>query len=138
MLNPFMRVSSVSSLFITPPWGMESKNFFYNQVWEVESGLSADDLLREILRVERELGRVRENGMGYQDRLIDIDILLFGSEIIEEPHLKVPHPHLSKRAFALMPLLELAPDLKDPNNGKAYQTCLAELESEIQKIKRIG
>lgn len=138
MLNPFMRVSSVSSLFITPPWGMESKNFFYNQVWEVESGLSADDLLREILRVERELGRVRENGIGYQDRLIDIDILLFGSEIIEEPHLKVPHPHLNKRAFALMPLLELAPNLKDPSNGKAYQTCLGELESEIQKIKRIG
>lgn len=138
MLNPNVRVSSVSSIFITPPWGMESKNLFYNQVWSVQTSLSADALLREILGVERDLGRLREKGKGYQDRLIDIDILLYGDEIIEEPHLKVPHPHLPQRAFALLPLLELEPSLRNPRDGKAYQSCLNGLESEIQKIKRLG
>ena len=111
---------------------------FHNQVWEVETGLAAHDLLDVLLEVEQRLGRTRVSSEGYQDRLIDLDILLFRSEVINDSRLSVPHPHLCKRAFALLPLLELESTLRSPIDGMLYEDCLAELSSDRNNIKRIG
>jgi len=137
MLNPFIRVSRVSSLYITPPWKMLSENWFYNQVWEVETDWTPMELLDEILRVESALGRIRNKSGQYEDRIIDIDILLFKGLKIDSERLKVPHPHLEQRAFALLPLLELDSELSRPGESVKYQRALEDLAEDTRKIKRL-
>lgn len=101
-------VVAVSSLYRTPPWGLTDQPDFLNAVAAVDCRLGARDLLALCLEVEASLKRVRDIRWG--PRVIDIDILMFGSERIDEAGLQVPHPRMVERAFVLLPLSEIATD----------------------------
>ena len=103
------RVSAVSSLYRTPPWGKLDQPDFLNAAAAIETELVPRALLDLCLDVERRLKRVREERWG--PRLIDIDILVFGDRVIHETGLEVPHPRMLERAFVLAPLAEIAPGL---------------------------
>ena len=119
------RVVAVSTLRETAPWGYADQPAFLNGALEVESGLTARELLDALLGVERELGRVRAGGPRYGPRTIDLDLLVFGDEVVAEPGLTVPHPRLSERAFALEPLAELDPELVVPALGRVSDLLAA-------------
>lgn len=103
------RVSAVSRLYRTPPWGKTDQSFFYNCCAAVDTTLSPDELLAVCLDIEREMKRVRIERWG--PRTIDIDILTFGDIDRDEPLLTIPHPRMTERGFVLMPLADFAPDL---------------------------
>ncbi|UVK45557.1 2-amino-4-hydroxy-6-hydroxymethyldihydropteridine diphosphokinase [Mesorhizobium sp. AR07] len=103
------RVTGVSSLYRTPPWGKLDQPDFLNAAAEISTRLAPRALLDLCLDAERKLKRVREERWG--PRLIDIDILVFGDRVIHETGLEVPHPRMLERAFVLAPLAEIAPDL---------------------------
>ncbi len=103
------RVTGVSSLYRTPPWGKLDQPDFLNAAAEISTVLAPRALLDLCLDAERKLKRVREERWG--PRLIDIDILVFGDRVIHETGLEVPHPRMLERAFVLAPLAEIAPSL---------------------------
>ena len=117
----------LSSLIETEPWGLRDQPPFLNAAAEVETHLPARAFLDRLLAVERRLGRLR-TGKRWGPRTIDLDLLLFGAETIDEPGLTVPHPYLLQRAFALEPLSELSPELEIPGNGTVSE-ALAGLQS---------
>lgn len=104
-----IRVISVSSLYRTPPWGKLDQPDFLNAAAQVRTALSARALLRACLVIERSLKRERAERWG--PRPIDIDILVYGTGAIREEGLEIPHPRMLERAFVLVPLAEIAPDL---------------------------
>ncbi len=107
----------MSTLRETEPWGPVEQPPFLNGAAAVETSLEPRALLDVLLEVERRLGRVRDERWG--PRTIDLDLLLYGDTVVDEPGLTVPHPRLRERAFALEPLLELDPDLVVPGQGSA-------------------
>ena len=111
-----IEVLAVSRLRETDPVGVEDQPRFLNGAAALETTLGPRALLDTLLRVERELGRVRE-GVRFGPRTIDLDLLLYDAEIVEEPGLTVPHPRLHERRFALEPLAELDPGLELPGRG---------------------
>ena len=117
---------AVSSLRETDPVGYEDQPRFLNGVAELRTSLSARELLERLLAVERRLGRVRGEGPRFGPRTIDLDLLLYGDELIDEPGLQIPHPRLHERRFALEPLAELDPALEVPGRGPV-QALLAGL-----------
>lgn len=114
--EPGIEVVSVSSLRETDPVGHANQPRFVNAAAAVETGLPARELLDRLLGIERRLGRTRE-GPRFGPRTIDLDLLLYGAERIDEPGLEVPHPRLHERLFALEPLLELEAQLEIPERG---------------------
>lgn len=102
-------IISVSSLYRTPPWGKLDQPDFINAAAEVRTGLAPRALLDLCLAEEHRLKRERKERWG--PRLIDIDILLYGDRRVSEPGLDIPHPRMTERAFVLVPLAEIAPDL---------------------------
>ncbi|WP_376696306.1 2-amino-4-hydroxy-6-hydroxymethyldihydropteridine diphosphokinase [Wenzhouxiangella sp. EGI_FJ10305] len=114
---PETRLCAVSRYYFTPPWGDTDQPEFLNAVARVHSELTAGELLGGLLAVESELGRQRTNRR-WGPRVIDLDLLLYGTECIERPELIVPHPRLHERAFVLVPLLDLAPELTVPKRGR--------------------
>lgn len=117
----------LSSLIETEPWGYTEQPKFLNAVAEVETPLDARGFLDHLLEVERRLGRERV-GPQWGPRTIDLDLLLYGDEEIDEPGLVVPHPRLAERLFVLEPLAELVPSRKIPGSG-TVQAVLAGLQS---------
>jgi 2-amino-4-hydroxy-6-hydroxymethyldihydropteridine diphosphokinase len=117
--------SRLSTIRETEPWGLEDQPRFLNAAAELETDLPPRALLDRLLEIERELGRTRD-GPRYGPRLIDLDLLLYGDELIDEPGLTVPHPRLHERKFALEPLAELDPGLVVPGRGpvRALLTAL--------------
>jgi 2-amino-4-hydroxy-6-hydroxymethyldihydropteridine diphosphokinase len=111
-----VEVVGVSRLRDTDPVGVVDQPRFLNGAAAVETSLSARDLLDTLLRIERELGRVRD-GTQWGPRTVDLDLLLFGSERIDEEGLRVPHPRLHERRFALEPVAELDPRAEVPGRG---------------------
>jgi 2-amino-4-hydroxy-6-hydroxymethyldihydropteridine diphosphokinase len=109
----------------TEPWGYVDQPPFLNAAAEVESRLGARELLDVLLDVERGLGRERGTGPRYGPRVIDLDLLLFGSSVIDEPGLAVPHPRLRERRFALEPLADLDPELVVPGLGTVAELIAA-------------
>lgn len=101
-----------SSIYETAAWGMEEQEAFLNQVLKVETSLDPGQLLRSILQVEEELGRKRQ--LKYGPRTIDVDILFFNDDVIDQQGLKIPHPQIQNRRFVLVPLNEIAPDKMHP------------------------
>ena len=114
-------VMAVSSFRISAPWGFDSENTFLNAVVLMETELTPLALLKKTQEIERSLGRTAKSTSGYADRLIDIDILLYDNELIDQPTLKIPHPKMTERDFVLIPLLELAPDLAHPATGIKFR-----------------
>lgn len=121
--DPAIEVVAVSALRETDPVGYAEQPRFLNGAAALETGLSARDLLERLLAVERELGRVRGEGPRFGPRAIDLDLLLYGDEVVDEPGLTVPHPRLAERRFALEPLHELDPALRLPD-GRAVRELL--------------
>jgi 2-amino-4-hydroxy-6-hydroxymethyldihydropteridine diphosphokinase len=115
--EPGVEVLAVSGLRETAPVGNADQPEFLNGAVALETSLTARELLDALLRVERELGRVRD-GTQWGPRTIDLDLLVYGDEIVDEPGLRVPHQRLHERRFALEPLAELEPDLLVPGKGK--------------------
>jgi 2-amino-4-hydroxy-6-hydroxymethyldihydropteridine diphosphokinase len=123
--EPRIEVVAVSQLRDTEPVGEIEQPEFLNGAVALETDLSPRELLDSLLRVERELGR-RRDGTRWGPRTIDLDLLLYGSESVDEPGLRVPHPRLHERRFALEPLLDLDPELEIPGRGNVSDV-LAEL-----------
>jgi 2-amino-4-hydroxy-6-hydroxymethyldihydropteridine diphosphokinase len=124
--EPGMRVTAVSAFRDTAPVGLVDQPRFLNAAAAVETELGARELLDRLLGIERRLGRARE-GPRFGPRTIDLDLLLYGDERIDEPGLHVPHPRLHERLFALEPLTELDPSLVVPGRG-----ALADLVAGLQ------
>ena len=118
-------VIAVSELRETDPVGVTEQPAFLNGAVALETELSPGELLDSLLAVERELGRERRERWG--PRTIDLDLLLYGTETVDEPGLTVPHPSLHERRFALEPLAELDPQLVVPGHGRV-RDLLAELD----------
>ena len=108
--HPQIRIVAASSLYRTAPWGRLDQPDFINAAAELATRLAPRQLLAHCLEVERALQRVRDERWG--PRTIDIDILLFGDRALREEGLEIPHPRLAERAFALVPLVEIAPDVQ--------------------------
>lgn len=125
--HPGVELLAVSRLHETEPWGFADQPAFLNGAAAVHTSLTAAELLEALLAVERELGRTRD-GPRYGPRTIDLDLLLYGADVVAEPGLAVPHPHLHERAFALEPLLDLDPELTVPGRGRVAD-LLRELHS---------
>jgi 2-amino-4-hydroxy-6-hydroxymethyldihydropteridine diphosphokinase len=121
-----VQVSAVSALRETEPVGYLDQPRFLNGAVALEATLAPRELLDALLAVERSLGRTR-GGPRFGPRTIDLDLLLYGEESIDEQGLTVPHPRLHERAFALEPLAELDPDLVVPGHGP-LETLLRKLE----------
>jgi 2-amino-4-hydroxy-6-hydroxymethyldihydropteridine diphosphokinase len=133
--DPRTRVSAVSSIYRTPPWGKTDQPDFLNAVAVVETGRSPRELLDLCLEAEKGLKRVRAEHWG--PRTIDIDLLLFGGRTIDEPGLEVPHPRMVERAFVLMPLAEIASDLQI--GGRTVAQLLATLDTKgIDRVSADG
>ena len=121
-----------STFMETAPWGFDSANSFLNCVAAFETTLEPQALLDTTEHIERELGRATKSSGGiYHDRIIDIDILLYGDNIIESERLTIPHPLMHKREFVLAPLAQIAPDLIHPILEKSIKELSEELSSSI-------
>lgn len=107
--HPDLEVVKISSLYKTPPWGIENQDWFINACVEVSSTLSPDQLLEQCLATEIHLKR--ERTLRWGPRTIDIDVLTFEDYVSDEPKLTIPHPRMLERAFVLVPLDEIAPEL---------------------------
>ncbi|MCI0777679.1 MAG: 2-amino-4-hydroxy-6-hydroxymethyldihydropteridine diphosphokinase [Chloroflexi bacterium] len=125
-LAPDVRVEAVSSLYETDPVGPPDQQDYYNAVCRARTSLQPRELLAVVKQVERDVGRTE--GPRWGPRLIDIDILLCGDVIVDEPELHVPHREMAKRAFVLVPLAELAADLTHPAEDK---TTIGELLANV-------
>lgn len=133
-LLPATRLLRASKLYRTPAWGNTEQPDFINAVAVLETGLGAHVLLGLLLKIERDFGRVRETGKRWGPRTLDLDLLLFGIDVIDEPGLQVPHPHLHERAFALLPLAEIAPGISIPGIGIVGELAAAMASDGIEAI----
>ena len=122
---------AISSFIETEPWGFFSENQFLNCAVAFTTDKNPIELLDTIEKIERKLGRtIKSNGGIYYDRTIDIDILLYGNEIINDKRLTIPHPLMHKRDFVLIPLCEIAPDTLHPTTKKSIALLLKEYQEE--------
>ena len=109
------RVVRISAAYESEPWGFEADEWFLNRVIVLETELEPEELLRRLLDIEAELGRVRHPEIqGYTSRTADLDILYYGNQVIQTERLTVPHPRLHQRRFALLPMCEVAPEWVHP------------------------
>ncbi len=118
-------IRTCSSIYESEPWGFKTEKMFLNQVLHLETSLSAEDLLKKSQQIEKQLGRTKKTDGVYMSRTIDIDILFFDEAVLSLPGLKIPHEQIQNRQFTLMPLVEIAPDLKHPVLKKSCKQLLA-------------
>lgn len=125
-LRDLVAISRVSHIYETPPWGVINQPTFLNQVIEAQTDIEPEELLKSVKLVENVMGRVP--GVRFGPRLIDIDILLYGCLEFNSSDLILPHPRMLERAFVLVPLAELAPDLTLPNGSLSIHELLGYLD----------
>jgi len=118
-----------SAFYESEPWGVDTKNWFVNAMIEINTTLSPQELLTTINKVEAQLGRNRELEGHYGDRTLDIDIIFYGDEIVNDENLIVPHKFFHQRAFTLVPMLELSPNFVHPTLKKTVMQLYEELEN---------
>ncbi len=118
-----------SSLYETAAWGKTDQPSFLNQALQLQTVFNARQLIRKVLKIEKTMGRTREEKYG--PRIIDIDILLFNEEIHDYRLLKLPHPEMQNRKFALMPLAEIAPDVLHPVFKKTITELLSDCKDDL-------
>jgi len=126
-------VIKTSSVYQTKAWGIENQADFLNQVLEIETDLSPKNVLDQILQIEKEMGRIRYQKWG--SRVIDIDILYFGDEIIETEELKIPHPENQNRNFVLAPMAEIAPNFIHPLLNLSQEQLLHRCSDKLEVIR---
>lgn len=126
----------VSSMYESDSWGFES-DLFYNCAIAIHTNLSPLKLLKKILKLEQKLGRIRTESPSYQPRVIDIDIIAYGDEVVETEFLQVPHPHLHNRLFVLLPLVEIVPHWTHPKTKKTITELISNC-TDSGACKKIG
>ena len=124
------KIIAISSIYETEAWGVTDQPLFLNQVLQIETRLSAQEILETILAIELEMGRIRIER--WAERLIDIDVLFYNNEIIKDENLIVPHPRIQERNFVLKPLIEIVPNLVHPIFNK---TMIELLEMSTDKLR---
>ncbi len=112
------KVVAQSSIIETEPWGFTSENSFLNMVIQIETNLSPFEILKKTQKIEKLMGRTHKTQDSYQDRIIDIDLILYDNLILDTPELRLPHPLFHQREFVLKPLCEIAPEYIHPILGK--------------------
>jgi 2-amino-4-hydroxy-6-hydroxymethyldihydropteridine diphosphokinase len=127
-------ISTVSSVYETQSWGFESDNLFLNQVISVNTGLSPLEILTETQKIEKNIGRTEKTDHVYKDRIIDIDLILYGNWVFKSECLTLPHPFFHQRRFVLEPLNEIAPDFIHPILKKTIARLLEDLHSINQTV----
>lgn len=129
------KITQMSSVYETEPWGFQSDYLFWNQIILIETGWSPCEVLKKTKIIEQELGRVRK-AERYSSRLIDIDLLFYDDMVFHEPQLELPHPRIIDRRFVLEPLAEIAPNMLHP---VFRQTIMELLEncSDILNVKKL-
>ncbi len=133
--GPNLTVLRTSGIYETDPWGLTEQPDFLNMAAEVSTALSPHELLVLVKSLERESGRVA--GPRFGPRLIDVDILLYGNSVVDDPGLQIPHANLHLRAFALVPLAELAPDLVHPVLGSTIAHLCGQVTG-LEGVRPIG
>lgn len=131
-LSGLLRILRISSVYETLPWGVRDQPMFLNLVAEAETNLPPMELLHQLKQIEQKIGRTATFYLG--PRLIDIDILFYGDLMLYTPELTIPHIFISQRAFVLVPLAELAPNLKHPTLGCTIQELLPGVDVSTVKI----
>ena len=131
---PQTRLVRASKFYRTPAWGVAEQPDFINAVALLDTRLSPRDLLDALLDIERAFGRERNRSERWGPRVLDLDLLLYDSAVIDEPGLCVPHPHLHERAFALLPLVEITPDAFIPGIGPARDALRTLDSSAIEDV----
>ncbi len=129
-------ITARSSIYETEPQDMLNQPWFLNMVVEAHTRALPLRLMNTLLRIEHEIGRVRQAAMQRGPRPIDLDILLFGNAVIDMPQLTVPHPRMLQRRFVLEPLLEIAPKLRHPVTREALQSYLPATLNQQVRVKR--
>lgn len=124
-----IKITRVSSIYETAPWGNTDQPAFLNQAIEADTILNAKQLIRRILKAEKMMGRIRKEKYG--PRIIDIDILLFNNEKHNLQFLKLPHPEMQNRMFALLPLAEIAPQIIHPVFNKTINELLTDCKDDL-------
>lgn len=137
--NDRIKIQKTSSLYITEPWGNIHQDDFLNQVIKIETDLSARVLLYKLQEIEIKMGRKREKK--WSPRIIDLDILLYGDEVIDLSDLTIPHRYLKERLFVLVPLQEIDAKIVFPDDGTDIEEVLNKVKArernkKIIKIKR--
>jgi 2-amino-4-hydroxy-6-hydroxymethyldihydropteridine diphosphokinase len=127
MLTPEIQLVSKSSIYETDPWGYEDQDAFLNQVIHAETKLEPQGVLVKLKSIESEMGR--QETFRYGPRVIDLDLLFYNDLILSTDKLQIPHPQIPNRAFVLIPLREIAPDLNHPALGQS----ITELAAEVSK-----
>lgn len=137
LLDSFgLEVTRKSGLYTSPSWGYISKKPYFNQALEVFTLHEPAELLKIVLMVEEQLGRIRSSAGSYADRPIDIDILLYASLCYNTDELVIPHPRLWQRKFALYPLAELAASYVHPGLGKTIEELAASCPDSSEDVKK--
>ncbi|WP_366186694.1 2-amino-4-hydroxy-6-hydroxymethyldihydropteridine diphosphokinase [Flavobacterium ovatum] len=122
-------VTQVSKLYESPSWGFES-DAFYNCALEVKTTQSPSGILKNALSIEQEMGRIRKEQLGYQSRIIDIDLVFFGEELIDTVDLQIPHPLMQERKFVLMPVSDLKIQWKHPVFNQTITSLLENCQDQ--------
>ena len=128
-IESLLGVTNVSSFYETEPAEVRDQPWFLNCAVQIDTELTPGELLCVLQGIERRMGRVRDIPKG--PRIVDIDILFYGDEIVNVPGLKIPHPRMAKRRFVLEPLAEIAPDLRNPETGRKITEMLAASEDTL-------
>lgn len=137
--DPKIEIVQTSKIYETEPWPREElpddhphmekgQKWFLNQVIEISTAHSPQELAEKAEAIEKEIGRTKREHWGARE--IDLDILLYGDQVIDTPGLQIPHRHIEDRQFVLVPLVEIAPKLKDPMSGRSFAEILEEAKAK--------